>query len=79
MAGGFLTMADFVPSKSRVHRQGGEFDTGQGSYQYAISVDEADTPKRVLKWVAHVGRKNWVTPKMLADFIELACPNVYAE
>jgi len=78
MPGKMIQVSDVPASLSCVHRTAHEilFDTTTPGYQYAINLDRLDLPEKVLSWVAHMGRKTWVTAEMLSDFIELAHPDV---
>lgn len=40
-----------------------------GPYRYEIGLERCETPEQVLAWVHHLCAKNWVTKKMIRDFI----------
>jgi hypothetical protein len=45
-------------------------DTPTGS-QYDIGLDRISTPKEALAWLFHMTEKNWFTPTMTFDLIEV--------
>ena len=42
-------------------------------YNYDIELSRCDTTEKILSWVLHLSRKNWMTGDMIHDFITTAC------
>lgn len=40
-----------------------------GHKRYDLLLSECDSPEKILSWVAHLGEKNWMTAKVLRDFV----------
>ncbi len=42
-------------------------------YPYDIELSRCITYKKILHWVCHLNRKNWMYPALSVKFIELCC------
>jgi hypothetical protein len=38
---------------------------------YDIELNRIKTPNEAFHWICHLHEKNWVTPQMLSDFVEV--------
>jgi len=47
-------------------------DTQAPAWEYAFELSRCDTPGKILTWVKHLEIKQWMTPDLLLEFIELA-------
>ena len=45
-------------------------------HQYWIEFDRIDTPGKILKWVAHLSGKTWVTREMIFHLIDEASKRI---
>jgi len=43
---------------------------------YCIEASRLDTPSKVLSWVVHLSKKNWVDAELIEEFV-LACNSEY--
>lgn len=46
---------------------------GEGCSDYEISFQRCDTYAKIISWVNHLSRTNWVTMDQIHRFIEAAC------
>ena len=46
-------------------------DTGSYNYKYQILFSDANTLPKIIRWIRHLSKKNWVTPLMIRSFIEV--------
>ena len=57
-------------------RKDGDFITLSGHpglpKSYDVALNRCSTPESILGWVHHLSEKNWVSKKMLREFIEIA-------
>lgn len=79
-----VCVADLKPSKRRVHpyRRWIRLETGYGKggkHPYDIDLHRCDTAPKIISWLLHLSKKNWVTPTMLHDFAVLACKKAGVE
>lgn len=50
----------------------GKYITVSERYSYHIEKSRCDTHAKILGWVQHLSHKNWVTTKILGDFVSIA-------